>query len=368
MQNLKFLFLKIIYQIIKRILFLIDPETIHNLVVQRIKTFSKLNLFNQTVNFIYNYENSILNQEICGVFFKNPVGLAAGFDKNAELLKFWPNLGFGFVEVGSITGNFCEGNPKPRLWRLKKSKGLVVYYGLKNDGAEVISQRIKDIKINIPFGISVARTNSQETVDLQTGIADYVKTCNYFKDIGDYFTINISCPNAFGGETFMNPKMLDLLLEEISKLKIQKPIFLKIAPDVQYSQIDEILKIVAKYKMINGFICTNLTKRRDLNILEKNLPKVGGISGKPLTNLANNLISYIYKKTNGKYIIIGVGGIFSAEDAYFKIKAGASLVQLITGMIFEGPQLISQINFGLVNLLKKDGFKSIREAIGINVK
>lgn len=368
MKKIKFLFLKIIYQLIKKFLFLINPEWIHDFTIKIIKYFSGFSLFNKSVNFIYNYENSILNQEICGILFKNPVGLAAGFDKNAELLKFWPNLGFGFVEVGSITGDFCFGNPKPRLWRLKKSKGLLVYYGLKNDGSEIISKRIRDIKINIPFGISIARTNSQKTVNIQSGILDYIKTCNYFKDIGDYFTINISCPNAFGGETFMNPEMLDMLLSEISNLNIKKPIFLKLAPDVSKEQIDKILFVAEKYKIINGFICTNLTKRRDLNILEDNLPKFGGISGKPLENLSNELISYIYKKTKGRYIIIGVGGIFNAKDAYLKIKSGASLVQLITGMIFEGPQLISQINFELVQLLKKDGFNSIKEAIGANLK
>ncbi|MCS6789262.1 MAG: quinone-dependent dihydroorotate dehydrogenase, partial [Patescibacteria group bacterium] len=169
MKKIKFLFLKTIYQIIKKFLFLIDPEKIHDFTIKTLKQFSQYNWFNKAINFIYNYENRILYQELNGILFKNPVGLAAGFDKNAELLNFWSNLGFGFVEVGSITGNSCLGNPRPRLWRLKKSKGLIVYYGLKNDGAEIISERIKNIKINIPFGISIARTNSQETVDVQSG-------------------------------------------------------------------------------------------------------------------------------------------------------------------------------------------------------
>ncbi|MGB9609101.1 MAG: quinone-dependent dihydroorotate dehydrogenase, partial [Minisyncoccia bacterium] len=321
-----------------------------------------------TVNFIFNYQNKILEQNILGLNFKNPIGLAAGFDKNAELINFWPNLGFGFIEVGSITGMSCLGNPKPRLWRLKKSKGLVVYYGLKNDGAEKIYERIKNVKVSIPVGISVARTNSKETISLQDGINDYLKSLKIFKETGDYFTINISCPNAFGGETFMNPKMLDELLKQVEKINILKPVFLKLAPDVNEQQLDEIINVVLKYKIINGFICTNLTKKRNLNLLEKNIPAVGGISGQPLKSISNQVISHIYKKTKGQYVIIGVGGVSSANDAYEKIKSGASLIQLITGMIFEGPQLINQINFELTKLIKKDGLNSIEEAVGLNFK
>jgi dihydroorotate dehydrogenase len=368
MIKIKNFLIKIIYQIFKKILFQFDPERVHDFVIRNLKFFSKSKCFLKTVNFIFNYENKVLEQNILGLNFKNPIGLAAGFDKNAELVNFWPSLGFGFIEVGSITAQFSLGNPKPRLWRLKKDKGLVVYYGLKNDGAKKISERLKNFKSVIPLGISIARTNSPETVELQAGINDYLITSKYFKDIGDYFTINISCPNAFGGQTFMNPEMLKLLLKEFSKLNISKPIFLKLAPDVSKEDLDKIIKIAEEYKMINGFICTNLTKKRNLNLLEKNIPNVGGISGQPLKNLANDVISYIYQKTMGKYIIIGVGGVASAEDAYQKIKLGASLIQLITGMIFEGPQLINQINYDLVKLLKKDGFSSISEAVGYNFK
>ena len=177
-------------------------------------------------------------------------------------------------------------------------------------------------------------------------------------------TINISCPNAFGGQPFTDSKKLDALLQKIMSIPKAKPIFLKLSPDLSKQEIDEIIKIASKYR-IDGFICSNLTKNRDnKNIIDKNIPELGGLSGKVISNLSDELIRYIYKKTRGKFIIIGVGGVFTAEDAYRKIKAGASLIELITGMIFEGPQVISDINLGLTKLLKSDGYKNISEAVG----
>ena len=177
-------------------------------------------------------------------------------------------------------------------------------------------------------------------------------------------TINISCPNAFGGQPFTDSKRLDALIEKIMSVPKTKPIFLKLSPDLSKQEIDEIINIAIKFK-IDGFICANLTKNRNnKNIIDENIPEVGGLSGKVVDSLSDELIRYIYKKTNGEFVIIGVGGVFRAEDAYRKIKAGASLIELITGMIFEGPQVISEINLGLVKLLKADGYKNISEAIG----
>jgi dihydroorotate dehydrogenase len=312
----------------------------------------------------FDYKNPVLDQKISGIKFENPVGLAAGFDKNAWLIDILPFVGFGFMEVGSITGEKCRGNEKPRLWRLINSKALMVNYGLTNNGAEKISRRLKDKKFHFPVGINIAKTNNKATVQLKKGIADYVKTAETFKNIGDYMTINLSCPNSFGGQDFQKKSRLEKLLTEIKKLKLKKPIFLKIAPDLSEKQLDEIINLTKKYKL-TGFICSNLTKNRNNpKITDENLPEQGSISGKPAEELANQQIEYIYKQTKGKFIIIGCGGIFSAKDAYKKIKLGASLVQLITGMIFEGPQLISEINQGLVKLLEQDGYKNISEAIG----
>lgn len=351
--------------IFKRIFFLFDAEKVHDFMTG-IGKFLGSNIVTRKITALFFNcpDDQILEQTIHGVKFKNPIGLSAGFDKNAELTNIIPEVGFGFEEVGSITGEPCEGNAKPRLWRLKKSKGLVVYYGLKNDGCEKIAARLKTKRFKIPIGINIAKTNCKATANTETGIKDYVKAYRKFLNIGNYFTINISCPNAFGGDPFHDPEKLDKLLMALEKFPTKKPIFLKIAPDLTDKEIDQMI-VVSKKHHIDGFICTNLTKKREnLLIHDKKVPDHGGISGKVVEDLSNQMIAKIYQKTKGKFTIIGCGGIFSAEDAYKKITLGASLVELITGMIFEGPQLISQINLKLAGLLRKSGFKNIKEAVG----
>lgn len=314
------------------------------------------------------YENKILEQNILGIDFKNPIGLSAGFDKDAKLTGILPSVGFGFAEVGSITGKACPGNPKPRLWRLPKSKSLAVYYGLKNEGCEKIAERLKGKKFDIPIGISVAMTNCLDNVETENGIADYAHAFRTMEPYGDYITVNVSCPNALGGQPFMIPGKLELLLKTLDKIKTSKPIFIKLSPDISKQDIDEILEIAKKYR-VHGIICTNLTKKRDLEkIKDEKVPSKGGLSGKLVDELSDNLISYIYKKGGGRFVIIGSGGVFSAKDAYRKIRLGASLLQMITGMIYEGPQVISEINQGLAELLKKDGLNNISQAIGVDNK
>lgn len=364
---------KFIYKkILRPIFFLIDPETTHNRVLLLGRILGS-NFITKNIAYLFlSYSNEKLEQNIAGIKFKNPVGLAAGFDKDAYLTSILPSVGFGFAEVGSITGEPYEGNPGKRLERLKKSKSIVVNYGLKNQGAEKISQRLKNKNFDIPTGISVAKTNSDKTIELENGIRDYLKVCRLFENIGDYLTINISCPNTFGGEPFTDEIKLEKLLSEIDKLNYRKPIFIKLPPDLDVEKIDKIINVSDKHK-ISGFVCSNLTKDRNNpkikeKIIETTILIKGSLSGKIIEDLVNEQIKYIYSRTKGKYIIMGCGGIFSAEDAYKKIKLGASLVQLITGMIFEGPQLISEINKGLVKLLEKDGFKNISEAIGVDNK
>ena len=347
-------FLAFFYQNIgKPLFFKIDPEAIHDHMITMGK-FLGSNIITRTITrFFFDYQNPILEQKILGMHFKNPVGIAAGFDKNAELAQLSPVLGLGFHEVGSITGEPCEGNPKPRVWRLIKEQSLRINYGLKNRGCEAISKRLSRQKFKIPIGINIAKTNCALTVDDNAAIQDYAKAFRAFATIGDYFTINISCPNAHGGQPFTDPQKLDRLLNELKTISTKKPLFLKLSPDLSYSDLDAILKVALTHE-IDGFICTNLTKQHQLG--------EGGLSGKAVEALSNAMISKVHQKTEGKKVIIGCGGIFSAEDAYAKIRAGASLVQVITGMIFQGPQLISEINQGLVKLLKRDGFNNISEA------
>ncbi|PJE75880.1 quinone-dependent dihydroorotate dehydrogenase [Candidatus Uhrbacteria bacterium CG10_big_fil_rev_8_21_14_0_10_48_11] len=350
--------------IAKPIFFRFDPEVVHDGIIRVGKVLGRCSAFRFTTKILFSYKHKKLEQTILGIKFTNPVGLAAGFDKNGELTDLLPSVGFGFVEVGSVTGEPCAGNAKPRLWRLPKSKGLVVYYGLKNDGCERITKNLKQKKFTIPTGVSIAKTNSPDTVDVSRGIADYTKAFVELKNVGAYATINISCPNAYGGEPFTDPNKLDSLLTSIDEIKITKPIFLKLSADLTFAEVDAILE-TAKQHRVHGFICTNLTKNRaNKTIIDANVSQKGGIGGKPVQDLSTELVRYVYQRAQGNYVVIGCGGIFSAADAYEKIKAGASLVQVITGMIFEGPQLIGEINRGLVKLLKKDGFDTISEAVG----
>ncbi|MBS3134613.1 quinone-dependent dihydroorotate dehydrogenase [Candidatus Woesearchaeota archaeon] len=350
--------------VLRRIFFKVDPETMHDNVIAIGRFLGNYFFTRKLVALLYSYSDKRLEQNILGITFPNPVGLAAGFDKNAQLTDILPSVGFGFAEIGSVTGKPCEGNPKPRLWRLKKSKSLVVNYGLKSEGCKKISNQLRNKKFSIPIGISVAKTNSKETVDTDHGIKDYVIAYRAFDNIGAYTTINISCPNAFGGQPFTSARKLDMLLDKIDRISVKKPVFLKISPDLNKKEIDSIIKVSLNHN-IKGFVCTNLTKNRNnKKIIDRVVPEKGGISGKVLEDKADDVIRYVYKKTRGRFIIIGCGGIFCGEDAYRKIRAGASMIQIITGMIYEGPQVVSEINRNLVTLLKKDGFNNIAEAIG----
>lgn len=355
--------------IFRRMVFRLDPENVHDAIVIMGRLLGHIWPMRIVSAWILDYKNPMLKQTIRGIEFSNPIGLSAGFDKNAELTKILPAVGFGFAELGSITGEPCSGNPKPRLWRLKKSKSILVYYGLKNPGCEAVAKRLAGKKFSIPMGISIAKTNSPDTVEIDAGVEDYFKAYKTFSDskIGDYYTINISCPNAYGGCPFVGAAELEKLLERVASIPKTKPIFIKISPDLSREQIDNIIALSRKYK-IDGFICSNLTKNRNnAKILDDNVPEVGGMSGKIVEDLANELIRYIRRNTGNEFVIIGCGGVFSAEDAYKKIKSGASLIQLITGMIYEGPQLISSINQGLAVLLRRDGFNSLAEAVGVDV-
>jgi dihydroorotate dehydrogenase len=354
--------------VLKPIFFLQDPEDVHDKMTLVGVFLGKSKLGRKITKLFFNYENKILNQNILGIDFKNPVGLSAGFDKDGQLTDILPSVGFGFAEIGSITGEYCEGNKRPRLWRLKKSKALLVYYGLKNKGAEILHKNLKNKKFEIPIGISVAMTNNEKNSIIENGILDFKKAFQIMEDIGSYITVNISCPNTCTGQPFIIPENLENLLKELDKVETQKPVFVKLSPDISFEEIDIILEILKRHR-VHGIITTNLTKKRNNEkIKDENIPAFGGISGKVVEDMSNNVLSYIYKKEGHKFVLIGCGGISNGLDAYKKIRLGASLVQMITGMIFEGPQIVGDINYELSKLLKKDGFNSISEVIGIDVK
>lgn len=371
MSPLKLRFFHFSYKkILKPILFKMDPEKVHDAFLKIGGILGKFSLTRAITRWCFLKPNK-LKQEIHGIKFPNPVGLSAGFDKNADTINIMPEVGFGFMQIGTVTNQAYQGNPKPRLYRLPKSKALVVYYGLKNIGVDKILPKIASSKKKLPISISIGATNDKSTAKLEDAIEDYYQ--GYKKSVqsglADFLTINISCPNTFGGEPFTTPHRLDLLLKRLKEVKNEKPIFLKMPIDLNWDKFKKLLEVAEEYK-IDGIIIGNLAKDHQSDLIVEKIPKnvKGGISGKPAQNLADYLISKTYQEYGKKFVIVGVGGIFSAQDAYKKIKAGASLVQLIAGMIFEGPQLITQINLGIEELLKKDEFKNIQEAIGADHK
>lgn len=351
---------------LKPILFLIDPEQIHDFFIRCGVLLGRFSLIQKITSLFFGYRHSVLTQTIAGISFANPIGLAAGFDKNAQLLSILPSVGFGYVEVGSATGRPCDGNPKPRLWRVPESKSLLVYYGLKNDGALAVAQRVDACDSKIPVGISIAKTNAPDTVELDSAIRDYVRAYTDSVEVADYVTINISCPNAYGGQPFTNPSDFKKLISALHTIDgFSKPVFIKLSPDISSTSAYALVRIGLRYG-ITGVICSNLTKKRSNPSIPAGYPEHGGFSGKLVEPLANDMIRYLRKRFGASLVIIGCGGVFNAEDAYQKIRSGASMIQLITGMIYNGPQVISTINVGLSRRLKRDGFSHISEAVGVD--
>lgn len=359
-------------KVAKPLLFMQKPDSVHERLLIIGTKIQNIRVVQNIIHFSLAYSNnSYLRQKVLGIQFINPVGLSAGFDKNFELLPLLKSVGFGFMEGGSLTFEPCIGNPKPWFYRLPKTKSLVVNAGLANEGVKTIIKRImlypKSTFDNFPINISVAKTNSKQASSETDAIEDYLGSLIQIKKsgVGDIITLNISCPNTYGGEPFTSPSRLEHLLKQVDRLHINKPIFIKMPSDLNWTEFDKLLQVVIKHQ-ISGLTISNLAKDRGQIKLMDPLPKSvkGNLSGKPTWDLSNNLIKQTYQKYGDRFIIIGVGGIFSAEDAYTKIKLGASLVELITGIIFEGPQLVGRINYDLVKLLKKDGYKSVHEAIG----
>ena len=359
-------------KILKPIFFTFDPERVHDGIMRAGSLLSKNSLTRSITRALLQYENELLEQELHGSKYKNPVGLAAGFDKDAKTIHILPHVGFGHVTVGSVTYSAYGGNPKPRLTRLPKSKGIVVYYGLKNDGVKKIAPRInRDRVAGMPITYSIAKTNSARTKKTDSGIKDYYLSLKYLENQGaaDTYEINISCPNTFGGEPFTSPKKLSKLLERLSHIQTNRPRYIKMPINLEWKEFKALLDVILEFGF-EGVNIGNLTKERDSDKIKEDVSTSlrGGISGKPTYELSNYLIKKTYEYAGDRLTIIGTGGIFTAEDAYKKIKSGASLVELITGMIYEGPQVIKRINKGIVRLLEEDGYTSINQAIGADTK
>ncbi|BAO74295.1 quinone-dependent dihydroorotate dehydrogenase [Winogradskyella sp. PG-2] len=337
--------------LIRPILFSFDPEKIHHFTFSLIRNISKLPGFKPLFKTLYIIEDKKLERELFGLKFKNPVGLAAGFDKNAALYNELANFGFGFIEIGTVTPKAQEGNPKQRLFRLKDDKGIINRMGFNNEGIDAAIVQLKKNKGQLIIGGNIGKNTQTKPEDYTR---DYLECFNALHPYVDYFVLNVSCPNV-GSHAKLNDK--DYLLELIgavqnanSKFAKQKPILLKIAPDLNNNQLDEIVELIAETNL-DGVIASNTsTERKDLKASDERLSEIGngGLSGLPIKAKSTRVIKYLSEKSNKSFPIIGVGGIHSAEDALEKLDAGANLVQVYTGFIYEGPKLIKDINKAII--------------------
>lgn len=333
--------------IIRPIFFLFDPEKIHYFTFSLINFLCKIPGVSSVFRSIYQVNDKKLERTLFGLTFKNPVGLAAGFDKNAVLYNELANFGFGFIEIGTVTPKGQIGNPKKRLFRLKDDKGIINRMGFNNEGLETAIQQLKKNKGKVIIGGNIGK-NTQTSPENYT--TDYKECFKGLHPYVDYFVLNVSCPNV-GSHAKLNDKsyLIELITEcqkLNSKEEKQKPILLKIAPDLNNLQLDEIIELVAETK-IDGVIASNTSTTRDnLKVSDERLKQIGngGVSGQPIKNQSTKVIKYLADNSNKSFPIIGVGGIHSEKDALEKIKAGADLVQIYTGFIYEGPSLIKRIN------------------------
>jgi len=332
--------------ILRPILFKSDPEEIHHFTFSSVRRLFKVPGSKNIIKKLYQVNDTRLEREVFGLKFKNPVGLAAGFDKDAKLYKELSHFGFGFIEIGTVTPKPQPGNPKKRLFRLKEDQAIINRMGFNNGGvaeAVVRLQKNKNVLIGGNIGKNKVTPNDE-------AVNDYILCFNALFNVVDYFVVNVSSPNTPGLRELQDKEPLTKLLATLQDLNAQKekrkPILLKIAPDLTEDQLLDIIDIVATTK-IDGVIATNTTISRE-GLTSVNKEEIGGLSGKPLTKRSTEVIRFLSERSDKAFPIIGVGGIHSAEDALEKIEAGASLVQLYTGFIYEGPQLIKDINTELL--------------------
>ncbi len=357
--------------LIRPLLFHKDPEESHERILHLL---ARLEFLYGTVEDWYNVEDERLVVKIGPLTFSNPVGLAAGFDKNVTAPKMISAFGFGFMEVGAVTAQAQPGNPKPRLYRLLEDNALINRLGFNNEGAAAIALKLDRLgarngRPKIPLGMNIGRTKIVETKD---AVGDFLACFAALFPHGDFFTLNVSSPNTPNLRDLQEKSLLRELLSAVQEKNRElsaranssmKPVFVKIAPDMKFSQVDEIIDVVEQVNL-TGIVATNASAFMRDGLKSPNGAEPGGLSGRPITAMVTKFIAHIYQITHGRLPIIGVGGIFTAQDAYDKIKAGANAIQIYTGWVFEGPGAVKRINQGLLRLLERDGLKHIAEAVG----
>lgn len=344
-------------RIIKPLLFLLPPETIHSLLLRFLKVVFAIPGIRLMVHRFYHLTDPVLETDFLGMKFRNPVGLAAGFDKNAEIFREFYNFGFSFIEVGTVTPLGQPGNPKPRSFRIPDDRGLINRMGFNNHGAE---QAARNLKGKRPFGLILGGNLGKNTsTPNEAAVADYETVFRAIYGGVDYFVVNVSCPNITDLHKLQDQDALEALLGRIleirKEMKIKKPVLLKISPDLNEKQLDETLEIVKRLRL-DGIVATNTTIRRDgLLTSPEEIANIanGGMSGAPITKRSLEVVRYIHGKTKGKLPIIAVGGIMGEEDALNMLDAGATLIQLYTGFIYEGPGLAKRINKAIIKQRKQ---------------
>ena len=349
-----------------------DPEFLHQQTIRTLSCWEQNKWLTTKLQQSLCFSDRSLEQQLWGLHFPNPVGLAAGFDKDAAATNIWSSLGFGFAEMGTVTFYPQPGNPRPRLFRLPMDNAALNRMGFNNSGAEVVGKRLiaqrQRYAYTIPIGINLGKS---KVTPLSEATTDYLQSFRLLKELGDYFVLNVSSPNTPGLRSLQDAPMLASILEALQgDNELRKPIFVKIAPDLEWEAIADIIELAKTYQLA-GIIATNTTISRE----ELKTPTIeatgnppsqeaGGISGEPVRDRSTEIIRFIWQRTQGELPIIGVGGIFNTDHAWEKITAGASLVQVYTGWIYEGPWMVSRILQGLVSKLEQNGFDSISNAVG----
>ncbi|HWP23127.1 MAG TPA: quinone-dependent dihydroorotate dehydrogenase [Candidatus Binatia bacterium] len=361
--------------ILRPLLFRKDPEASHEMILALL---ARLEFLCGILEGIFAVKDERLAVQIGPLTFPNPVGLAGGFDKNAVAPRVISCFGFGFMEIGAVTAQAQPGNPKPRLYRLPEDQALINRLGFNNEGADAIAVKLHRLRARgawpkIPLGINIGRTKVVQTKD---AVADFLACFEKMFPHGDFFTVNVSSPNTPHLRDLQEKNLLRDLLSAVQEENRRlagrtgidpKPVFVKIAPDMDFAQVDEIIEVVTAAHLA-GIVATNATAFLRENLKSRYGCEPGGLSGRPITALVTSFVEHIYKQTRGSLPIIGVGGIFDAQDAYDKIRAGASAVQIYTGWVYEGPGAVKRINRGLLKLMERDGLSRISDAVGVGVK
>jgi dihydroorotate dehydrogenase len=341
------------FTLIRPLIFALEPETAHRLTIRLLK----LGLLPQKSG----HDDPVLKTQVAGLTFTNPIGLAAGFDKNAEVADAMLGQGFGFVEVGTVTPEPQGGNPRPRLFRLTEDQAVINRMGFNNQGLEAVKARLKARQRRGRPGLVGANAGANK--ESRDPAQDYVTGLQNLQGLADYFVVNISSPNTPGLRKLQGRAALDDLLSRLDAKPAGAPLFVKIAPDLTPDERRDIAEVVMAHK-IDGLIVSNTTLGERETLLSPHRGESGGLSGKPLFSLSTEVLADFYRLTGGRLPIIGVGGVASGADAYAKIRAGASLVQLYSALVFAGPELVTRIKHDLAARLKADGFTSVTDAVG----